>query len=326
MSRPEENSKTCPDPLVSVSMTTYNLAESLPRALDSVLQQKTDFPIEIVIGDDCSQDASLSVARSYQKRYPEVIRVLERSRNVGVQRNTYETLEQCRGKYIAFLDADDFWTDPEKLAIQTEILESDPTVSVCCHAVRWVDLHGEVTRERYPSISGGRHGVEDIIRRNFVPTLSAVFRNGIHRQLPEWYFDFRSLSDWPIWVLSSLSGDIVLLDRVMADYSVSPGGSFTSKGELFWYQSDAEFYERLESLIPSNWLRIARAEKGSRYESLSYCLRKRGEFAAARKAAFKAFCAPFLMDRVSDKTKSLLASLVRELEWRVSWRGTAVGR
>ena len=124
-------------PVVSVSITAYNSATWLPRALDSVLKQRATFPIEIVIGDDCSQDATVSVAHSYREKYPDVIRVLERSKNVGIQRNYYETFEQCRGKFIAWLDADDYWTDQEKLAIQVETLESDPSISLCCHVVRW---------------------------------------------------------------------------------------------------------------------------------------------------------------------------------------------
>src|SRR5580704_10131899 len=87
-------------PLVSVSMTAYNSEKWLPRALDSVLLQRTSFPIEIVIGDDCSTDGTIAAARSYRERHPALIRVLERSKNIGMQRNYYDTCEHCRGKYI----------------------------------------------------------------------------------------------------------------------------------------------------------------------------------------------------------------------------------
>lgn len=140
-------------PLVSVSITSFNSEKWLPKALDSVLLQQTSFPIEVVIGDDCSSDRTIAVARSYQERNPQLIRVLERSKNLGMQHNYYETFEQCRGKYIAWLDADDYWTDPEKLTVQMQASESDPCVSVCSHFVRWVTKDGEVRRESYPSIS-----------------------------------------------------------------------------------------------------------------------------------------------------------------------------
>jgi glycosyltransferase involved in cell wall biosynthesis len=317
MSSPNPNLATCSGPLVSVSITAFNSENWLPRAIDSAINQQTDFPIEIVIADDCSTDSTLRVAHFYRERYPNVIRVLERSRNIGIQRNYYDTFEQCRGKYIAWLDSDDFWTDPDKLAIQVQTLEADPSLNVCGHFVRWVSTAGEVKRERYPSIAPGRYGLAEIIHHNFLPSLSVMFRNGIHRDLPPWYFDLAPTTDWPIFVLAALSGDIVLLDRVMADYMLAPESSLMSKGSLFWHTKDARFYEKIESILPSTWRRIARAEKGKRYESMAYLLRKQGDFVASREAAFKAFCSPSLMDNSGSKIKSLLAAVVRETQWRL---------
>src|ERR1700757_2489040 len=138
MAIPESSLIGSPTPLVSVSMTTYNLAKWLPRAPHNGLVQDASLPVEIVIGDDGSKDETVSIAHSYRERFPSLIRVLERSKNVGIQRNTYDTIEQCRGKYVAWLDADDYWTDPRKLTIQVETMESDPAISVCCNFVRWV--------------------------------------------------------------------------------------------------------------------------------------------------------------------------------------------
>ena len=304
-------------PTVSVSITAFNAEQWLPRALESVLRQRIDFPIEIVIADDCSQDSTLRIARSYREQHPDVVRVLERRKNLGVQRNTYETLNECRGRYIACLDSDDYWTDREKLAAQVQVLESDPLVSVCGTYVRWITTDGEVKRGKYPDLSPGRYGLEEILRHNFIPTSSVAFRNGIQRKLPPWYFDLASLSDWPIWVLAACSGDIVLLDRVMADYMLTPGSSMTSRGDLFWLRMDAELYEQIESILPVKWHRLVRAEKGKRYESMAYLLRKQGEFTASRVAALKAFRSPALLDNLGGKTKALLAATVREAQWRL---------
>jgi len=306
-----------PTPTVSVSMTAFNSEQWLARALDSVLRQQTDFPIEIVIADDCSTDSTLRIAHSYREQHPGLIRVLERSRNLGIQRNTCETMNQCRGKYIAWLDSDDYWTDPEKLAVQVQVLESDPSISVCGHFVRWVTKDGEVNREKYPSMAPGRYGLQEVLRHNFLPTPSVVFRNGIQRGLPPWYFDLESLSDWPIWVLAALAGEVLLLDRVMADYMLTPGSSMTSRGDLFWYRMDAEFYQQIESVLPARWHRLVRAEKGKRYESIAYLLRKQGEFTASRVAALKAFRSPSWLDNLGSKTKALLASILRETQWRL---------
>jgi glycosyltransferase involved in cell wall biosynthesis len=309
--------------LVSVSLTAFNAENWLPRALDSALNQRTDFPYEIVVADDCSTDTTLRIAHSYRKKHSNVVRVLERSKNLGVQRNTYETFEQCRGKYIAWLDSDDYWTDPEKLAIQAKTMESDPTISACGHLVRWVTKDGEINRDIFPSTSPGRYGLDEIIRHNFLPSPSVMFRNGVHRDLPTWYFELDSLSDWPVHVMSGLTGDLVLLDRVMADYMLTPGSAFMSKGALYWYKEDARFYEKIESIVPSRWQRLVRAEKGKRYESIAYLLREQGNFVGSREAAFKAFRSHSLTDNIGSKAKSLLAACVRETQWRLRGGQTA---
>ena len=295
-------------PLVSVAITTFNLERWLARALDSALAQKTDFSFEIVISDDASTDGTLEVARSHRERYPDVIRILERSKNAGMCRNYYDAFEQCRGKYVAWLDADDYWTDPRKLAIQVETLESDASIAACCHLVRWVSSDGEVKREIYPSIAPGRYGLAEILHHNFVPSPSVVFRAGLHRQVPAWYFDIAT-TDWPLWVLAALSGDIVLLDRVMADYMLTPKSNFMSKGAQFWHVQDARFYDHIESIVPTKWRRLVRAEKGRRHEFTAYLLRQQGDFNGSREEAMKAFRSPFLRDNGMSKIKALLASV-----------------
>jgi len=304
-------------PVVSVAITTFNSAACLPRALDSVLAQRTNFPIEIVVSDDCSEDDTVRVAHSYRERHPDAIRVLERSKNVGMQRNYYELFEHCRGKFIAWLDADDYWTDAEKLAVQVSVLEADASINVCGHLVRWVTDEGAVKRDRYPSTPAGRYGLPEILRSDFLPSPSVMFRNGIQRSLPAWYFDLAPTTDWPIWVIAALSGDIVLLDRVMADYVLMPGSSLMSKGDMYWYRVDTRFYKHIVSALPARWRRVARAEKGKRYEAMAYALRKQGDYAGSRRAAFHAFWSPAVMDNFRSKTKTLLAALVREVEWKL---------
>lgn len=320
MKDPTQIQDTPDPPLVSVAITAYNSEKWLPRAIRSAIEQRTTFPFEIVVGDDCSRDASLNIGHSYRQQYPDFIRVLERKSNVGIQRNTYETLNQCHGKYIAWLDADDYWTDKDKLAIQVETLESNPSVSACCHYARWITNDGEVKREKYPSISPGQYGLEEVLRHDFLPSLSVMFRNGIQRDLPAWYFDLEALSDWPIWVLAALSGDIILLDRIMADYMLTPGSSMMSRGALFWHKMDAEFYKHVETILPSEWHRLVRNERGKRFESMAYLLRKEGNFVASRSAAFSAFRSPFFLDNLGSKTKSLLSAVASETEWRLRGR------
>ncbi len=309
--------ETHPIPLVSVAITAFNSENFIARAIESVLAQQANFPVEIVVGDDCSKDGTRVVVNSYIERFPSIVRLLSHTENVGIQHNYYETFQQCRGRYIAWLDADDYWTDPEKLAVQIQTLESDSSITVCGHAVRYVTTDREVKKERHPSLVSGRYGLEDIIRRNFLPSLSVVFRNGIHRDLPEWYFDLAPITDWPIWVLAARSGDIVLLDGVMADYTLTPGSAFMGKGPLYGNMQDARFYDHVESMLSNSMRRVARSEKGKRYEAIAYLLRQDKDFPGSRVAAVKAFLSPAVFDNVGSKTKALVSAVVREIQWRL---------
>ena len=305
-------------PTVSVVITSYNSSKHIKQAVESVLEQRVSFPIEIVISDDCSQDDTISIAENFREQHPAVFCVIARTKNVGTQRNYYEAFERSRGKYIAWLDADDYWTDPEKLTIQVSALEADASLMICGHYVRWVSRESQrqVQRERFPALPPGRYGMESILRSNFLPSPAVMFRNGLQRQMPDWYFDVSPLTDWPLYVTAAQRGDILLLDRVMADYTLNADSAFWGEGEFFWYKQNAEFYSRLEGMVAPRFRRTIRREKGFRYEAMAYILRKKGNFAESRRIAVKAFFAPRITDNVLSKTKALAASVVREVQSR----------
>ena len=123
ISDPAVLSKT---PLVSVKMITYNHAPYIAEAIEGVLQQKTDFPFELVIGEDCSTDGTQEIVFDYQKKYPDIIRVITSNKNVGAHKNGIRTEKACRGKYIAFCEGDDYWHHPRKLQKQVDFLERHP--------------------------------------------------------------------------------------------------------------------------------------------------------------------------------------------------------
>lgn len=110
--------------LVSVKMITYNHEGYIAKAIESVLKQKTRFNYELVIGEDCSTDNTRQIVFDYQNRFPNIIRVIKSDFNVGAKVNSHRTLVACRGKYIAFLDGDDYWIDENKLEMQADFLNN----------------------------------------------------------------------------------------------------------------------------------------------------------------------------------------------------------
>src|SRR5438132_1821213 len=100
---------------LSVMMITYNHERFIAQALDSILAQRVNFDYEIVIGEDCSTDGTRDILMDFHRRYPDRIVLLLRDHNLGVMRNFEATLGACRGRYLALLEVDDYWTSENKL-------------------------------------------------------------------------------------------------------------------------------------------------------------------------------------------------------------------
>ena len=134
---PSANWREADWPAVSVSVITYNQRDLLPRALDSILAQRTNFRFEIIIGDDGSTDGTQDVIRDYHRRYPDIIVPILHPRNnpdaVAGRTNNLTNLAACRGRYTAMLDGDDYWSCPDKLQFQYDILEKYPEVNLSVH-------------------------------------------------------------------------------------------------------------------------------------------------------------------------------------------------
>jgi glycosyltransferase involved in cell wall biosynthesis len=111
------------EPLVSVDMITYNHAPYIAKAIEGVLEQKANFPFELVIGEDCSTDGTREIVFEYQRKHPGLIRVVASEHNLGATANARQTAQACRGKYLAFCEGDDFWHHPGKLQKQVDYLE-----------------------------------------------------------------------------------------------------------------------------------------------------------------------------------------------------------
>lgn len=133
-----------PAPLVSVSLVTYQHASYVEQAIRSILDQTTDFPFEVVVGDDSSTDGTFELLKKYQERHPTKIRLIQSRPNLGVHTgngrlNLIRNLRACRGKYIALLEGDDYWIEKSKLQQQVDFLESNPDYSGCCgnSMIRW---------------------------------------------------------------------------------------------------------------------------------------------------------------------------------------------
>ncbi|MFZ9889866.1 MAG: glycosyltransferase family 2 protein, partial [Myxococcota bacterium] len=177
------------NPLVSVVVTTFQHAPWIARALEGVLAQRVDFEFEVVVGEDCSTDGTREIVRSFSERWPHLFKLVLPDRNLGLHGGPLfmRVLEQARGRYFAYLDGDDFWSHPEKLARQVSLMEDDDSLSICFHDVDVVDAQGQLLPGRYvPSGLPRRVSVDRLCDTNFIPSCSAVVRAAALRELPDW--------------------------------------------------------------------------------------------------------------------------------------------
>jgi glycosyltransferase involved in cell wall biosynthesis len=202
---------------VSVCIFTFNYDKYLAQALDSVLAQQTDFDFEIVIGDDCSADNTRAVAMDYAERYPGKFILSFNDTNIGGTRNWLRTMSKCRGKYIALLDGDDYFTDPRKLQKQYDALEKNPEFVLCFHGVeeKYDDISG---RDKIVVFEKEVYVLEDFLRSGwFVRTGSTFFRNGIApSDPPAWVYDFPYRYDTILHVFLCMHGKAIFLRDVMS--------------------------------------------------------------------------------------------------------------
>ena len=122
--------------VVSVVCTTYNHEKYIVQALDSFLMQKTSFPFEIIVHDDCSTDSTIDILGEYERFFPHIVKIIREQENQYSKPNGSNIikkiiLENCTGEYRAICEGDDYWTDPLKLQKQYDALKNNPEISVC---------------------------------------------------------------------------------------------------------------------------------------------------------------------------------------------------
>ena len=132
---------------VSIICTNYNKGDWVREAIDSFLNQKTNFGFEIIIIDDASTDHSYEIIQEYQNKFPEKVRTFRNEVNLGITRTWKKVCQEAKGQYIARCDSDDFWTDPLKLQKQVDLLDASTDSLWSNTEFDMVDLDGNLIQK-----------------------------------------------------------------------------------------------------------------------------------------------------------------------------------
>jgi glycosyltransferase involved in cell wall biosynthesis len=241
------------EPLVSVKMITYNHGPYIRQAMECVLSQKTNFPFELVIGEDCSTDGTREIAFDFARRYPEIIRVITSEKNVGMKKNLYRTIQACRGKYIAFCEGDDYWHCKDKLQMQVDYLEGHPECGMVCSDCDYLVIENMQKISNYQKYRG-QTAIEspqiDDILGGIAHTCTVVARTNLVVKLIEedpflYQSDHFKMGDTPLWFEISLLSKIHYIDQSLATYRVldeSMSRSKDKKKALLFLDSGTEMF------------------------------------------------------------------------------------
>ena len=219
------------NPLVSVIMLAYNHKEYIEKAINSVLSQETVFQYELLIGEDCSIDGTREIVFDYQKRYPEIIRVITSDKNVGMNENSVRAIAAARGKYLAYCEGDDFWNSKDKLQKQVNVLESDQSITFCFHNVNFLYQGKSRPHKQFAWRFQDRYfSTKDVILGGgeFHKEVSAVMQRSVLENPPFWYSE-APVSDWATSLLSAFKGRLYYINEVMASYRSGVPQSWTEK-------------------------------------------------------------------------------------------------
>jgi len=286
---------------VSVLLITYNQEEYIAQTIETILMQETNFDYEIVIGEDCSTDKTRNILRDYQKNYPDKIRLIFAERNRGLVANFTTTYKACSGQYIAMIDGDDYWTSPRKLQMQADFLDSNKEFAICFHPVA-MDYEDDATANRiWPENIGTSFTLEDILSANIIPSCTVMFRNGLVREFPDWYYSLK-IEDWSLYVLLSQHGKIGCLNETMAVHRVHSKGVWSSQEGVEKVKEDIKFYSCMKTHFGRQYRSLINTRLEEYYYKLAEIYEDDKDYGSAKQYIIKSLAMnPFIFNKNSPK-------------------------
>lgn len=232
----ENEQKKC---MCTVLIVTYNHEEYIRLAVESVLEQNTQYSYKIHIFDDASTDSTVDIIRDYANRYPDIVIPFIAEHNRGAQENIWRAYQSVDTPYVAVLEGDDYWCDSEKLQLQIEALEANPDCSFCAHNTMYQN-DNDVYRQREDGNifvynrnvrETGKYTAED-----FIPLYGAGWINHVNSRvirmscvkMDELDYKEDFLYDNAQFFYLLQRGNEFFIQRVMSIYRMSMSGTFTS--------------------------------------------------------------------------------------------------
>lgn len=286
------------NPLVSIKCMTYNHENYIAQCIDGFLMQKTNFPFEILIHDDCSTDKTESIVREYEKRFPKIIKGIYETENQwqkGCGAHHTKIDAAIKGKYIALCEGDDYWIDENKLQMQVNVMETNPEVTICyCRVQTFEKNLDKFTIPRDNQIKEGFITLNDFTKEEYYRgnwcfhTSSFFIRSKIlieYINTDAEVFKIFPYGDMPTQLFALCKGKGYFIDKTMSKYRLFSGGYNSSvranpeKGivdetklvialEKFDEYTEFKYHEDIKHRIKNAYFTITRLSRDRKYAKL----------------------------------------------------------
>ncbi len=212
--------------MVSVCCWTYNHEAYIRDALEGFVNQEVNFKYEVIIHDDASSDSTVSIINQYQQEYPEIIRlVIEKENQYSKGVSLIDIIAPyVRGKYVAFCEGDDYWTDKEKLQQQVDFLETNYDYSACVHNSEVLYLKSGKKEVRNDITNPYDISVQDILerisdgKREPWQMSSLLFRKKLLYEKPDYMKVMKLADDLPFALMLASNGIVRYFPQIMSVY------------------------------------------------------------------------------------------------------------
>ena len=271
---------TAADIKVSIVCNAYNHGRYIRDALNGFVMQKTDFEFEVLIHDDASTDDTADIIREFEMQYPHLVKPVYQTENQysqGVSVTPAFQVPRIKGKYVAFCEGDDYWTDPLKLQKQYDAMEAHPEVDMCANAA--IRKDGETGKELSricPADHDAILPLADVIAGGggFIASASLFYRTHLLFDLPK----FRQIIryDYTLQMQGALRGGILYIHDFMTVYRAGVAGSWTKRVAFNVEKREKHMAKVREALLSLN------EDTEGKYESIIRTKIREDEFELLR--------------------------------------------
>ena len=312
---------------VSVVCLAYNHKNYIRRALEGFVNQKTDFPFEVIVHDDASTDGTADIIREYEERYPDIIKPIYQSENIyskGINARTEVISPILKGEYVALCEGDDYWTDNNKLQIQYDYVKAHPECAMCVHQTTIHDFFKNTDADFTKYSKDREFSVDELIPLGggAFATNSMMMKKGIYMDMPE-CFKAKGFSDYQVLINGALNGNVYYMARNMSVYNFGVAGSWTQR-TMFKNNKAIEHCDeviRMLNTFDEAYDRkyhdaVSKAIAKYEYDKLKY----QGKFFASKKEPYREY---YLADKAEN---GLLKCFVRSLFFRFDFLNAVYGK